>query len=102
MEGRPLIRITGLLDAVAKHPHLSLYVHRFGKMVVATPLQNLNNTVPFACDRGDSTRGAIVEKKRESFDPLFGIRGHELGTRRGVGSRLEVCQSGFKLDTNTR
>lgn len=26
MEGRPLIRITGLLDAVAKHPHLSLYV----------------------------------------------------------------------------
>lgn len=51
MEGRPLIRITGLLDAVAKHPHLSLYVHRFGKMVVATPLQNLNNTVPIEAIR---------------------------------------------------
>lgn len=48
------------------------------------PLQNLNNTVPFACDRSDSTRGAIVEREREreSFDPFLDGR-----TKRNSWSR---------------
>lgn len=42
------------------------------------PLQNLNNTVPFACDRSDSTRGAIVEREGEGvIRSVFGRANEE-------------------------
>lgn len=63
------------------------------------PLQNLNNTVPFACDPSDWSNRR--ERERDSIH--FSKRNSWSRTRRGaVGSRLEACQSGFKLDTNTR